>query len=259
MTGGDGGKGDPRVYWNDMEVEKRKAFFVTGPEDMRLLSYLREQTGLERCFLDAVSFVEERLGGMGRSVLDVAAGVCWTSALISRRPGVGDVVAVDYSAHRLFEIAPVVIKQMGGDAGKIRRIAGDFMEMELPPESFDTVVFCQALYMFSDIGKALSKASSALRPGGRLIVACERLHPPSFLSAEFMRQVFTNPKYALWSLAVRARLRPRRDETGRHILTDGDYRESMEKAGFEFYFQPLSYKLWDSLPVNAGNYLGLKR
>lgn len=250
---------NPKDYWNDVEVEKGKAFYVSGPEDLRLLRYLREETYLERCFMDAVRYSEEALGGIGPDVLDVASGVCWTSAILSMREGVRQVTAIDYSSFRLFEIAPFAIGQLGGDPDRIKRIHGDFMEMDFPPGSFDTVVFCQALYMFDNIEKVLGKVESVLRPGGRLIISAERLNAPSFLSGDFLMQVFSDPKGALWALAKGKGLKPGADETGRCFYRDCDYKKAIERSGLRYHLQMLPYKIFGPVPVNAGNYFGVKR
>ncbi|HEB02228.1 MAG TPA: class I SAM-dependent methyltransferase [Nitrospirae bacterium] len=246
-------------YWNDIEVEKTKAFYVTDPSDTKALRYLREDTFLERCFLDAIKYANERLCGVGHNVLDVAAGICWSSALVSKLEGISKITAVDYSEHRLKMIAPIVIRQLEGRSDLIETECVDFFKADYEKGSFDTIVFCQALYMFDDMEETLKRTAELLSPGGRVIIACERLNIPSFFSLAFLYGLLYGPKDALWQLGTKLGFIPQLDDTGKHYYTDRDYENAIRKAGLDYQFQKLDYRIFPSAFVKGGNYFGIKQ
>ena len=244
---------DYRRYWNDLEMESKKPYAIESKDDERLLKYLKEETNLERCFYDAVEYVDKNLGGFGERVLDVAAGVCWTTAILSKKESVKEVVGCDYSAHRIERFAPIAVKQFGGDESKLRLMSGDFFELPFEEESFDTVLFNHALFMFGDLKGTVKRAASLVRPGGTFMVTCDRFNPPSVMSLAFVKSIFTNPRDVIHLLRGA-------DVTGFNYYLDADYRRAIEGAGLEFRLQELDYALapwWNA--VNTGNFFGIKR
>lgn len=236
-----------RAYWNDLGEEARKPYYVTSADDPRLIRWLREETNLERCFLAALEFAAEELRWPGGDVLDVGAGVCWTTALLSKRAGVASVLAIDFSRHRIEQIAPLVIAQLQGNIDKITRVCGEFLQFEAG-RPFHLIVFCQALYMFPDIEAVVRRAAYLLRPGGVLVVACERV----------TREV-TPLSPMWWRRRLRWAVRGRADDSGRYDYTDSEYRKAIQAAGLRYVYQRLPYpvKIGDrSLP--AGNHFGVK-
>jgi len=148
-------------YWNDIEIEKTKPFWIEDPSDMKIIRYLKEETNLERCFHDAIDYADN-LGKFKGSVLDVGAGVGWSSAIISKFSLIETVTVNDYSYHRINKIFPLVFKQVGGDNNKIKIVAGDFMRLKWKPESFDVVIFVQSLYMFQNLANVLNAVNKIL-------------------------------------------------------------------------------------------------
>ena len=235
-------------YWNDIEIEKAKPYWIEESSDTRLVRFLREETNLERTFLDAISF-SQSLGSLKGNVLDVGAGVGWSSAIISRQGSVKSVTAVDFSEHRLNKIAPIVFKQLNGASGKLKIVVGDFLRLEWVPNSFDAAVFVQSLYMFPDPAAALARVRKLLVPGGLLIISCERIIPehPLF-SREFYKQRIG------WFIYGKV------DASGRRDMVDKDYRKALQRAGFDYGFQPLDYPAFPKTGgLKAGNHFGVKR
>lgn len=234
-------------YWNDVEIQKTDPLWIEDVSDTKLIHYLREETNLERCFLDAVSFAKD-LGCMKGCALDIGAGVGWSSAIISKMPLVQTVTATDFSKHRLTKICPIVFKQFGGNYNKLTIRLGNFLHLEWKPQSFDIVIFVQSLYMFSDITRVLNKVNRLLVPGGLLIVGCERISPeyPIFSTKFFKRNL-------KWLLRGRA------DTSGNRYFIDSEYRKAIKGAGFDYKFQLLDYSVYPKdMMLNAGNHFGIK-
>lgn len=237
-----------REYWNDIELEKTKAYWVEDVSDLKLLHFLQNETNLQKCFQDAVGFANQFNGGVCGHVLDIGAGVAWTSALLSRIDKVESITATDYSEHRLNKIAPIVFKQLGGNERKFIPVVGDFLDLDFPINHYRTILFCQCLYMFPDLDKVLDKVSGLLAPDGILMVVCERI----------------TLEYSIYSIngfkkKLRQLLKGRADSSGNHNYEDRDYRCAIEKAGLNYRFQLLKYPVY---PKNntwkAGNHFGIK-
>jgi hypothetical protein len=114
-------------YWNNLEEEKQKPYFIQDKFDPKLLTFLEKETNLRRCFEDALHFAKDSgMGDIKGKVLDVCVGVAWTSALIFRMPSVEKVIGIDYSEHRLKKIAPLVFEQLQGRQEKFESILGIF-------------------------------------------------------------------------------------------------------------------------------------
>lgn len=234
-------------YWNNIEIERSKQYYIEDIADYRLLNFLENETNLRRCFEDALKFAAT-IGEVKGSIIDVGAGVAWTSALISHIPTVKSVIAVDFSQHRLLKIAPLVFNQLNGRIEKFEPILGDFMQFDYK-EKFDMAIFCQSLYMFSEIDKALSKIRDLLVKGGLIIVACERI-------------VATYPAYSPRFLfrKLKRLIQGRADTSGNNFYDDKEYRRALDRAGFEYYFQLLDYPLYKNIAhITAGNHFGIKK
>ena len=95
-------------YWNNEESEKNKAFYILDGNTNKLIDYLNYQTTYLREFESVIKFSKElglTIKGVG---LDIAAGVCWTTALLSKIASLKKIYAIEISKHRLLKIAPLV-------------------------------------------------------------------------------------------------------------------------------------------------------
>jgi SAM-dependent methyltransferase len=235
-------------YWNNLEIERKKPYYIVDKKDQRLLNYLQKETNLQKCFSDALTFANF-LGGIKGNVLDVGASVCWTSAIISKIPAVKSVLGTDLSEHRLTKNSPVVFEQFLGDVNKFTAIVGDFMDMELKAGVFDVVIFCQSLYMFQNLRQTLKRVNELLVPGGILVVVCERIVPnyPFYNVGFLKRKLKKLIKYNV-------------DLSGSHGYTDNEYCGAIRSNGFDYYYQALNYPLFpETNKLFAGNHFGIKR
>lgn len=156
-------------FWNDMEVEKTKPWYISSPGDPRLKAHL-DSMGFLQDFETVSALAGDTLSGQ---VLDVAAGTCWLSAMLSRLPQVSEVHAVDFSWHRLNDLAPVTIQAMEGDATKIVRCFGSFYDIKRPDGFFDAAVLCSAFHHADRPLRLLSELDRVLKPGGVIILMGE--------------------------------------------------------------------------------------
>lgn len=221
------------AYWNNVELEKTKPYWVEEEHAEPLRGYLRLETNLERGFNDALAFAG-RLRPFGGDVIEIGAGTGWTTAALSRLP-VRSITAVDFSRHRIEVLAPRVLQHLGGDAAKVRFIAADIFSLELPPAAHSMAVLNQTFYMFSPLRTLADLLFTRLVPGGVAVISCDNFYhaPP-------------RP--------------PVRDASGRYAYTHGDYREALEGAGFTVQVQELGYQFYPQLEglLPSVNFFGVK-
>jgi SAM-dependent methyltransferase len=249
---------DHASYWNDQAIEQKKPYWIESVDDRRLLDHLQVETNLQRCFEDGLDYADEELKAVHGSVLDLGAGVCWTTALISRRPRVMQVSAFDYSRHRLFNIAPLVFDQLGARQEIIERRCEPMFPVPWPNEAADFIVWCQALYMNEDPEAILRDARRVLRPGGAIMIACEGINPFSVGMRQWLSRAIRLRHYPprQWSLLLAGRLA---DDSGRYEYFGEQYERFVRHAGLEFYRQQLTYPVFPEGQVLAENYFGVKR
>lgn len=228
------------VYWNDSAEEEAKAFDIRDGHVEKLFRYLERESNLKRQF-DALLSLS---GSLGRSPsghgIDLGAGVGWTSALLSRVPEVLSVHAVDFSRHRIDEIAPLVFRAMLADERKIVRVLGSFYEVKLPESSLDFCFFSQAFHHADDPRRLLREVRRILRPSGVVLVMGETPIGVFKMIERWGVNVvkrmapllpFNRPPVPKWFPRF-SELFPADDLLGDHFYRPDDYRNFFQEAGF---------------------------
>jgi ubiquinone/menaquinone biosynthesis C-methylase UbiE len=159
------------AYWNDVEEEKKKEWWIEDGDYEKCRCYL-ERYGLLDEYRQAEGFIGD-LPRAGLRVADLAAGIGWTSALISRIGSVAEVHAVEISRHRLERLFPHSVSMFAGRADKIRRYLGSFYQLQLPPQSMDVVFMSHAFHHADRPLQLLRECDRVLKPGGRILVSGE--------------------------------------------------------------------------------------
>ncbi len=80
-------------YWNDIEEEKKKEWWIADGDYSRCFNYL-DKSGLLMDYREAEMLIAA-ISGSALKIADLAAGIGWTSALLSRLPNVAEVHAVE--------------------------------------------------------------------------------------------------------------------------------------------------------------------
>ncbi len=99
------------------------------------------------------------------SILDVGAGNCWLSNLISSKTG-NTVFAIDLNEFELKQGAKVF-----NNNKKLKIIYGDIFMDLFDKDSFDTVLFASSIQYFSDLVNTINKTFNYVRPGGSIFIA----------------------------------------------------------------------------------------
>lgn len=107
------------------------------------------------------------------TVVDLGAGTCWLGAWLARRPDVDRVLAVEFSARRLEQLAPVAIAHLDAPANKIERHVADFYAHGLGDAIADWIFMDAAFHHAPDPVALARVAFDLLRPGGRFVLTRE--------------------------------------------------------------------------------------
>jgi ubiquinone/menaquinone biosynthesis C-methylase UbiE len=103
----------------------------------------------------------------GEHVLDVGTGTGLVAHLAAPRVNPGSVIGIDLSDHML-----ALARSKASKNVQFMGMAAEHLVFR--PETFDLVTMGQALAYLADPASALAEANRVLRPGGRLVVSCQR-------------------------------------------------------------------------------------
>jgi SAM-dependent methyltransferase len=103
-------------------------------------------------------------------VIDIAAGTCWTTALISQLPAVDEAWAFDMSERFLTTTGLDMFVRWKGVVEKLRFGVGDFNALPFETDSFDTGFLIAALHHSNTPYLTVTEALRCIRKGGRLFI-----------------------------------------------------------------------------------------
>lgn len=213
-------------YWNSTEEEKEKAWYVSKPEEVgKLFSYI-ETNGYLKEYETATEWLCKNEQSRKR-VLDVAAGVCWTSSLLSKDLDIDYIDAVDFSFHRIHDIAPNVIAGMGGIEEKITRIFGSFYELK-SDEKYDVIFMSQAFHHASRPFHLLKACDEKLRCGGVILLLGEHNITPLRIVRRFLKKLIVGRGFTLDFYEMF----PPDPVAGDHYYRKSDYRFIFGSMGY---------------------------
>lgn len=159
-------------YWNNEYKETEKEFDIRDGNIEKLFKFL-DSSEYRQQFATLLLFASEmRLEIQGTGV-DVAAGVCWTTSLLSKLTNVRRLYAVDISRHRLEKLAPLVFDVFEADSAKIVRALGSFYDIHLPEGSVNFCFLSQAYHHADNPHKLLGELRRVLWPGGIILLMGE--------------------------------------------------------------------------------------
>jgi len=124
-------------YWNNIEEERKKEWWIEDGNYKKCLDYL-DSSGLLYEYQQSEKFIKEYSGELIK-VVDLAAGIGWTSVLLSKLSKVKEVHAVEISKHRLDSLFEHSVKMLKGDPNKIFRYLGSFYDLRFDDKSVDII------------------------------------------------------------------------------------------------------------------------
>jgi ubiquinone/menaquinone biosynthesis C-methylase UbiE len=172
-------------YWNDIEAEKRKEWWIEDGDYERCRRYLRRSKLLLE-YQQAENFIRE-LPGDDLQIADLAAGIGWVSALLSKIDKVAAVHAVEISEHRLERLFPHCVSMFGGRGEKIRRYLGSFYDLKLPEGSVNVIFLSQAFHHADRPIRLMTECDRVLKRGGRIVMVGEHVVGLPWMARRFIK------------------------------------------------------------------------
>ena len=153
---------------NDLKAEKKssckKAFYLSHNYD----SFLKSINQCAPIFY----FLKKKYNFNGE-VLELGAGSCWLSALMSKISEIKNVYALDISKELLETIGSKVIIDLEGEKEKIKFVSADFHKLPFDDNRFDIVVCDASLHHAQNLPVLLKEVKRVLKSNGFLIAIRE--------------------------------------------------------------------------------------
>jgi len=236
------------------------------------MRYLEEDTNLERGFLDLVEYSEDLGYKLRGVILDLGAGTCWTSAIVSKISEVQKVIAVDISRHRLEIIAPLVFEQFKANTKKITRVLGRFNDIKMSDNSVDCVILMEAFHHAYDVGNLIREIRRVLKAGGIALISGEHV----IENKDYFKMVLKNMvKKVIFILRLNNVLTKYRgkvidepkdifalpfdEQVGDHYYPLRFYIRIFNRHGFELKIQKVDYNIIRGGAGRDYNFLAIKK
>jgi ubiquinone/menaquinone biosynthesis C-methylase UbiE len=123
------------------------------------------ETALDEASQDQSNLMVKWLRSLGRTDLNILDAGCGSGWMCARVSEFGQVTGVD--------LADEVIALARERWPDVRFVAGDFMSMDLPEQSFDAVVSLEVLSHVPDQKGYVAKVARLLKPGGVFLIATQ--------------------------------------------------------------------------------------
>jgi ubiquinone/menaquinone biosynthesis C-methylase UbiE len=142
------------------------------------------------------------------SLLDLACGIGWVSAYLSKLDCVDHITCVDSSKYYVNDMLPNIFRQMDGKLDKVTPVEGVFCPLLLDDDSIDGVILCASIHHADNMETVLKEVYRVLKPGGRLFILNESPYSTLqylFLSIKCMIKVLLHiilKKYQSISLSI---------------------------------------------------------
>ena len=158
-------------YWNDIEEEKKKEWWIEDGNYQKCLNYLKKSKLIDE-YRASEKFVKN-FPSTEIKILDLAAGIGWTSALLSKLEQVKEVHALEISKHRLDSLFEHSVKMLSGKEDKIFRYLGSFYDLNIEDKSIDIIYMSQAFHHANKPFNLLSECDRVLKSNGRILLVGE--------------------------------------------------------------------------------------
>jgi len=214
-------------YWNDLEAEKKKDWWIVDGNYKKCLAYLK-RSGLFEEYNDAEILVKS-LPYQNMRIADLAAGIGWTSSLLSKIDSVAEVHSVEISQHRLTELYEHSIRMLNGNENKLHRYIGSFYDLKFEDSSFDVIFFSQAFHHADRPLHLLVECDRILKPGGIIILIGEHYFTFFKKINGFLRNIIKTGRLE----TDFHKIFPTDHDLGDHYYPVSDYRFMFSSMGYE--------------------------
>jgi len=158
-------------YWNNQDTEKRKVFNIdegfSGLEESKHLVDIYNQ--VSSVIIDQCIEVD------GKEILSLASGSCWLESWLLKDKRVRELVALDFSKHRIHDLAVKTIKHYRLNF-PIKLVVGDIVSTGEEDDKFDLVILSQAFHHTENPIAVLREIIRVTKKGGKVIIVGEHYY-----------------------------------------------------------------------------------
>ncbi len=212
--------------WNDEEIERKKQWWILENDFNKLWKYLKS-IKLYQDYIVSEKKIQNLIGN-NSIIVDLAAGIGWTSALLSKMDKVDKVHCIEISKHRLDLLFPKAVEMFDGKPKKLKRYIGSFYSTKFENEIADVVFMSQAFHHANEPSKLLKESYRILKKDGVIIMIGEPAKNLFKIFKRFIDFIIKNKKITLNF----KELFPPNETQGDHIHRLSDYYLMSKAEGF---------------------------
>lgn len=219
-------------YWNDIEKEKGKVWWLNDAKDVKILYKYLIKSGLDKQIKNVKDHINSR---KNLKVADLACGSGWFSSILSQNDNIMEISSVEISKHRLGDLFEKTIHLMQGNSQKIKRYLGSFYDLKFQ-EPLDIIFLCQGFHHAEKPFHLLVECEKNLIKGGEIILLGEHYISLWMLIKKFFRHILFNGKLTLNFFD----LFPPDEKLGDHYYRSSDYFLMASSIGMELTIKKIS-------------------
>lgn len=223
-------------YWNSIDEEKKKFWWIEDGKYEKCLNYLKSSKLLDE-YQMSERFVRN-FSGDNLVIADLAAGIGWTSVLLSKLNNVKEVHALEMSKHRISFLFEQSLKMFSGEEDKIFRYIGNFYDLKFENESIDIIYMSQAFHHADKPLELLHECDRVLKKNGRIILVGEHYIGACRLIIRFLVTLFKRKKITFDF----RELYPPDPDSGDHYYRPSDYLSMFNSLGYNMESHRVGYR-----------------
>ena len=202
-------------YWNDVEKEKEKIWWLNEEKDVIKLNQHLSNMGLDK----EIEAIKKHIdSNKNTKVADLACGSGWFSSILSSFENIEEVNAVEISKHRLGELFEKTVSLMNGNPQKINRYLGSFYDLKFK-EPMDIIFLCQGFHHAEKPFHLLNECVKNLKKGGKIILLGEQYISLWIIMKRFIKKILKKGRLTFDFFE----LFPPDDKLGDHYYRSSDY------------------------------------
>lgn len=222
-------------YWNNTELEQDKVF----SSSKKLLDDTQHNI-----FIEELNKIISNSTSPRQSLLSIGCGVFWIeSNILKKFPTIKRAIGVDFSKHRIHQLAPQYIRELSVIDRRIDLYEGDIFDLEIE-EKFDIIYLSKAFHHVHSPMMLLSKLREYLNAGGIIVISGEHL----LSKRDYLKRLFVHlVKFLLRNdYRWKTSLLPEYSMLFPHSFEKGDFHYSHYTYNLMFSKMGFSYKKYEN-------------
>jgi SAM-dependent methyltransferase len=176
------------------------------------------------------------------------------ACILSRLEAVEKVFAVEFSAHFVEKVMPLVFEKYNANIEKIQRVVSDFNNLKIEDGSLGIILDIDSFHHSEDLDRTLQECQRVLAPGG-VIIAIDRAWSDRYTREQLETMLNTEfPDHLKKKYAIPLDQHFTRRDFGEHEYTIKEWFAFFKRNGFEpsvflLRHPPALNRFWLRLPT----------